>query len=69
MKVKVTIEVELCPMLINPENDDERMWVENEIFVGNRQLILHSNDIGDFIGEVTKAGRLTWLDEKKKAEK
>ena len=64
MKVKVTIEVELCPMLINHENDDERMWVENEIFVGNRQITLHSNDVGDFIGEVTKLGKLTWLDEK-----
>lgn len=62
MKVRMTIELDLGNDFINYKDDEERMWVENEILVGNRELIVHSNKIGDYIGEVTKVNNLTWLD-------
>lgn len=62
MKVRLTIEIDLDKNLINFSDDEERMWVENEILVGNRELIVHSNEIGDYVGEVTSVKRLTWLD-------
>lgn len=48
--------------IYNHKDDEERMWAENEILIGNRELIVHSNAVGDYIGEVTKVSNLTWLD-------
>jgi hypothetical protein len=62
MKVRLTIEIDLNKNLINFCDDEERMWVENEILIGNRELIVHSNEIGDYVGEVTSVENLTWLD-------
>lgn len=62
MKVRMTIELDLGNDFINYKDDEERMWVENEILIGNRELIVHSNEIGDYIGEVTKVTNLQWLD-------
>ena len=59
MKVRMTIEIDLGNTFTD---DEERMWAENEIFIGNRELIVHSNEIGDYIGEVTKVSNLIWLD-------
>jgi hypothetical protein len=61
MKIRMTVEIDLASSLINHENDDERMWVENEILVGTRELMIHSEEVGDFIGEVTKVSNLSWL--------
>lgn len=62
MKVRMTIELDLGNDFINYKDDEERMWVENEILIGNRELIVHSNEIGDYVGEVTKVTNLQWLD-------
>lgn len=62
MKVRMTIEIDLGNTFINHKDDEERIWAENEILIGNRELIVHSNEIGDYIGEVTKVSNLTWLD-------
>lgn len=62
MKVRLTIEIDLDKNLINFSDDEEKMWVENEVLVGNRELIVHSNEIGDYVGEVTSVKNLTWLD-------
>lgn len=62
MKVRLTIEIDLDKNLINFSDDEERMWVENEVLIGNRELIVHSNEIGDYVGEVTKVKNLIWLD-------
>ena len=62
MKVRMTIEIDLENTFINHKDDEERIWAENEILIGNRELIVHSNEIGDYIGEVTKVSNLTWLD-------
>ena len=62
MKVRMTIELDLGNDFINHKDDEERMWAENEILIGNRELVVHSSEIGDYIGEVTKVSNLTWLD-------
>lgn len=62
MKVRLTIEIDLDKNLINYSDDEERMWVENKILIGNKELIVHSNEIGDDVGEVTKVRNLTWLE-------
>ena len=38
--------------------EDELLWLENEILVGKRNLILHSNEIGDSLGEITSVKNL-----------
>ena len=35
--------------------------MENEILVGDGNLILHSNEIGDVIGEIKKVTNVKWL--------
>ena len=56
------IEVELGETLINPDNDFEKLWLENEILAtGERNLILHSNELGDEVGVITKRGSVTWI--------
>lgn len=62
MKVKITIEVELSGGM-ELHHDDERMWAENEIFVGDGNLTLHSNEIGDEVGIVKNIGNVTWIDD------
>ena len=62
MIVRMTIELDLGNDFINYKDDEECMWIENEILIGNRELIVHSNEIGDYVGEVTKVTNLQWLD-------
>lgn len=57
----MTIDLDLAKG-IEPYDDEERMWAENEMLIGNRELIVHSNEIGN-IGEITKVINLKWLDE------
>lgn len=58
MKVKMTIEVEVDNSF--GESEDEKLWLENEVLIGNRSLFLHSNEIGDTIGEVSKVSNIVW---------
>ena len=44
-------------------SEDEKLWMENEILVGDGTLLLHSNEIGDTIGEVKKVSNVQWLSE------
>ena len=59
-RIKLTIEVEL-DSLIYEGSDDEKLWLENEILIGNGDLTLHSNDIGDSVGIVKKVSNLRWM--------
>lgn len=45
-----------------PEDEQERLWLENEIFVGDRNLIVHSNDIGDTVGWVSKVTNVQYVE-------
>lgn len=57
-KLKLTIEVQIPDVYILDE--DERLWMENEILIGDGNLILHSNEIGDEVGIVKKVSNLCW---------
>lgn len=60
MKVRMLIEIEMDDT-VNSYDEDEKIWYENEIFIGDRSLLLHSNEIGDTIGEVTSVTGIKWI--------
>jgi len=60
MKIKLTIEVELLENFID-ETEDGKLWLENEVLVGNGDLILHSNDIGDTVAIVKKVSNVQYV--------
>ena len=43
MRVKLTIEVELEDGF-DTHNEEDKLWLENEVLVGDGNLILHSLD-------------------------
>jgi len=62
MILKLTIEIKLDDKVYE-NSEDEKLWMENEILVGDGTLLLHSNEIGDTIGEVKKVYNVQWLSE------
>ena len=57
MKIEITLIIDLGKNFIDPNNIEERDWLFQDILVP-KDLLLHSNEIGDTIGnviEVTKA--------------
>lgn len=52
MKIEITLEIELDETVwgLSPE---EVEWMQNEIFTMKGGLSLHSNEIGDIVGEAT----------------
>lgn len=44
--------------------DEDRMYLENEVLVGDGNLILHSNDIGDTVGVVKSVKWIQYLPNK-----
>ena len=61
MKLKITVEIELPSVYTLDE--DCRLWLENDILIGDGNLTLHSYEIGDIVGTVTKVVDKQWLDE------
>ena len=59
MKIKMTIEVEVEDTF-NFTDDEEKMWFENEVLIGDGTLMLHSNEIGDTIGVVKKVSNVQY---------
>lgn len=59
MKIKLTIEVELEDSFGMEET--EKLWLENEVLVGDGNLVLHSNEIGDTVGVVKSVKALKYL--------
>ena len=59
MIVKMTIEVEI-PEDAFGFSEEEKLWLENEVLVGDGSLILHSNDIGDEVGVVKKVRNVSY---------
>ena len=49
----MTIEVEIDETIYSFA-EEEKLWLENEILIGDGSLILHSNEIGDEVGIVKK---------------
>jgi len=51
MKIEITLIIELDKNFINPNCKEEREWLFEEILI-KKGLLLHSNEIGDTIGNV-----------------
>jgi len=62
MILKLTIEVNLDDEVYN-NSEDEKLWMENVILVGDGTLLLYSSEIRDTIGEVKKVSNVQWLSE------
>jgi len=60
MILKLTIEVKLDDEVFLCD-EDEKLWMENKVLIGDGSLFLHSNEIGDTIGEVKKVTNIQWL--------
>lgn len=61
MKIRFEIEVELDSGYILHSDNEERMFFEDEVLVADGSLFLHSNTIGDTVGEVVKIKNLEYL--------
>lgn len=59
--LRITVEIKIDNDLFNISDEEEKAWMENEILVGNGSLLLHSNEIGDTVGEVNKVMKIEWL--------
>ncbi len=59
MIIKLTIEIELEDSF--GLSDEEKIWAENTVFVGDGSLSLHSNEIGDTVGVVKSVKNLQYL--------
>ena len=57
----MTIELELDDSFL-PLDEDSKLWLENEIFIGDGNLILHSNEIGDTVGEIKSVKSIKYID-------
>ena len=62
MRVKATIEFELDDSFGITE--DDLMWLENEVLVGDGNLILHSNDVGDSVGVIKSIKNIQYITNK-----
>ena len=60
--VKMTIEVELSSTF-NSLDKEEKEWLEKDILIENKELLLHSNEIGDYVGTVSKVSGLIWIED------
>jgi len=59
MRIKLTVEIVLEDSFGTDE--DGKLWLENEVLVGDGSLILHSNDIGDVVGVVKSIKNIQYL--------
>ncbi len=62
MRIKMTIEVEVDDELWG-KSEDEKIWLENTVLVGDGNLILHSNDIGDEVGVIKSVKNIQYLNQ------
>ena len=61
MRIRLTIEVELEEGMFTGNTEEEKLWFENEVLVGDNSLMLHSNEIGDTVGVVKSVRNLQYL--------
>lgn len=60
MKIQMTIVVELDDDIYS-NSEDELLWLENEILVGDGNLILHSSEIGDEVGVIKSVKNIKYV--------
>ena len=56
----MTIEIELDDAM-EMRDDLERKWAEEDVLIGDGNLILNSKEIGDQVGIVTAVTGIKWL--------
>ncbi|NQY44064.1 MAG: hypothetical protein HRT87_12070 [Legionellales bacterium] len=59
-KVELTITVELTDYELDNE---EKEWYEKDILIAGDDLILHSNEVGDSLGNAIKVANVRWINE------
>ncbi len=59
MKIRLTIEVEIESAI--PMDADEKAWFKEAILTLDGLLSLHSNELGDTVGEVTRGSNVHYL--------
>jgi len=57
-KVELTITIELTDYELNNE---EKEWYEKDILIAGDDLILHSNEVGDGLGNAIKVENVRWV--------
>lgn len=59
-KVELTITIELTDYELDNE---EKEWYEKDILIAGDGLILHSNEVGDGLGNAVKVENVRWVNE------
>ena len=59
-KIELTITVELTDYELDNEG---KKWYEKDILIAGDDLILHSNEVGDSLGNVIKVENVRWINE------
>jgi hypothetical protein len=57
-KVELTITIELTDYELDNE---EKEWYEKDILIAGNDLILHSNEVGDKLGNAIKVENVRWV--------
>ena len=52
MKIEMKIILDIGENFINHEDTEEREWLMEKVLKNYKQLHLHSNEIGDTVGDV-----------------
>lgn len=66
MRIRAIIEFELEDSF--GLDEEELLWLENEVLVGDGNLILHSNDVGDTVGVIKSVKSIQYITSKKSQE-
>lgn len=53
MKIIIELEIDLGNSFFDPKENEEVDWFYNEV-LNPKTLYLHSNEIGDLVGEITQ---------------
>lgn len=61
MKIQMTIEVTYEDSSNSKLDPEELEWFKNNILIGDGSLLLHSNEMGDLVGEVTDVRNVKFI--------
>lgn len=64
MKIQLTIVVDIEDNVYG-DSEEEKLWMENELLIGDGSLILHSNEIGDTVGVIKSVKILKYIEDDK----
>ena len=61
MKARLTIEIDIDKSFFGDDEQEDKLFLENKILVGNGTLELHSDEVGDVVGFITKVSNIEYL--------